>query len=57
LHEMTIKSDNKDAYDQLSFELTAKTFRYLDDAEVAEAEKAKADEKAKGKKGSKKSAS
>jgi type IV pilus assembly protein PilO len=42
LHEMTIKPDSKDAYDQLSFELTAKTFRYLDDAEVAAAEKSKA---------------
>jgi type IV pilus assembly protein PilO len=35
LHDITIKSDNKDAYDVLEFELTAKTFRYLDDAEVA----------------------
>jgi type IV pilus assembly protein PilO len=42
LHEISIKSDNKDAYDQLVFELTAKTFRYLDDAEVAEVEKSKA---------------
>jgi len=41
LHEITIKPDNKDAYDNLSVELTAKTFRYLDDAEVAAAEKAK----------------
>jgi len=41
LHEMTIKPETKDAYDVLSFELTAKTFRYLDDAEVA-AEKSKA---------------
>jgi len=41
LHEMTIKPENKDAYDNLSFELTAKTFRYLDDAEVAAAEKNK----------------
>jgi type IV pilus assembly protein PilO len=40
LHDITIKSDSKDAYDVLSFELTAKTFRYLDDAEVA-AEKGK----------------
>jgi type IV pilus assembly protein PilO len=40
LHDITIKSESKDAYDVLSFELTAKTFRYLDDAEVA-AEKAK----------------
>ncbi len=44
LHEISIKSDNKDAYDQLVFELTAKTFRYLDDAEVAEVEKTKAAE-------------
>jgi type IV pilus assembly protein PilO len=42
LHEISIKPDNKDAYDNLSFELTAKTFRYLDDAEVAAAEKSKA---------------
>src|SRR5688500_12830237 len=42
LHEISIKPDNRDAYDQLSFELTAKTFRYLDDAEVAAAEKSKA---------------
>src|SRR3954453_17288411 len=41
LHEMTIKPESKDLYDNLSFELTAKTFRYLDDAEVAAAEKAK----------------
>jgi len=42
LHDIVIKPDTKDAYDQLSFELTAKTFRYLDDAEVAAAEKSKA---------------
>jgi type IV pilus assembly protein PilO len=41
LHEITIKPENRDVYDNLSFELTAKTFRYLDDAEVAAAEKAK----------------
>jgi len=41
LGELSIKPDNKDAYDVLSFELTAKTYRYLDDAEVA-AEKGKA---------------
>jgi type IV pilus assembly protein PilO len=44
LHDITIKSEDKDQYDVLSFELTAKTFRYLDDAEVA-AEKSKADTK------------
>src|SRR3954470_19821954 len=42
LHEITIKPENKDVYDNLSFELTAKTFRYLDDTEVAAAEKSKA---------------
>jgi type IV pilus assembly protein PilO len=47
LHEITIKPENKDLYDNLSFELTAKTFRYLDDSEVATAEKAKAGEKSK----------
>ena len=45
LHDIVIKPENKDMYDNLSFELTAKTFRYLDDAEVAAAEKSKADEK------------
>ena len=46
LHEITIKPENKDMYDNLSFELTAKTFRYLDDAEVAASEQAKAGKKA-----------
>jgi type IV pilus assembly protein PilO len=49
LHDITIKPENKDAYDNLSVELTAKTFRYLDDSEVAAAEKSKADEKKDGK--------
>jgi type IV pilus assembly protein PilO len=44
LHDITIKPANRDAYDDLSIELTAKTFRYLDDAEVAAADKAKAAE-------------
>ena len=48
LHDITIKPDNKDAYDQLSFELTAKTFRYLDDSEVAAAEKGKTSGKKRG---------
>jgi len=42
LDEMKIKPESKDVYDNLSFELTAKTYRYLDDAEIATAEKAKA---------------
>jgi len=52
LHDITIKPDDKDSYDVLSFELTAKTFRYLDDTEVA-AEKNKDDSAAKGKKSKK----
>ena len=50
LHDITIKPDNKDMYDMLSIELTAKTFRYLDDDEVAAAEKSKAEEKQKNRK-------
>src|SRR4249920_2081289 len=44
LHDVDIKSDSKDAYDQLSLELTAKTYRYMDEDEIAagEAEKKKA---------------
>jgi type IV pilus assembly protein PilO len=41
LDEMKITGENKDVYDNLSFELTAKTYRYLDDAEVAAVEKSK----------------
>jgi type IV pilus assembly protein PilO len=44
LHDIDIKTDSKDAYDQLSLELTAKTYRYLDEDEIAagEADKKKA---------------
>jgi type IV pilus assembly protein PilO len=42
LDEMKIKTENRDVYDNLSFELTAKTYRYLDDTEVAAAEATKA---------------
>jgi type IV pilus assembly protein PilO len=43
LHDIDIKSDNRDAYDVLSLELTAKTYRYLDEDEIAagDAEKKK----------------
>ena len=43
LDDIAIKPDNKDAYDALSMELTAKTYRYLDEDEIAagEAEKKK----------------
>ena len=47
LDGISIKPDNKDMYDNLSLELTAKTYRYLDDEEVAAAEKARADERRK----------
>ncbi len=40
LHDIDIKLDSKDSYDQLSLELTAKTYRYLDDEEVAAASEA-----------------
>jgi len=42
LHDIDIRSENKDAYDQLSLELTAKTYRYLDAEEAAAQEKAAA---------------
>ena len=35
LHDIEIKPANKDAYDQLTLELTAKTYRYLDEDEVS----------------------
>jgi type IV pilus assembly protein PilO len=43
LDDIAIKPDNKDAYDALSMDLTAKTYRYLDEDEIAagEAEKKK----------------
>jgi type IV pilus assembly protein PilO len=53
LDGITIKPESKDMYDNLSLELTAKTYRYLDDAEVAAAEKAKAEENSKNNKNKK----
>jgi type IV pilus assembly protein PilO len=38
LHDIAIKPDSKDAYDVLTLDLTAKTYRYLDEDEVAAAE-------------------
>jgi type IV pilus assembly protein PilO len=38
LHDIKITPDSKDAYDQLSLELTAKTYRYLDEEEISAAE-------------------
>jgi len=50
LHDIEIKSATKDAYDQLTLDLTAKTYRYLDGEEVQASEAANA--KAKRKPGS-----
>ncbi len=41
LHDVVITPANKDAYDQLQMDVTAKTYRYLDDEEVASAEAAR----------------
>ena len=41
LHDIEIKPEGKDAYDQLTLELTAKTYRYLDDDEIAASEASK----------------
>jgi type IV pilus assembly protein PilO len=38
LDDINIKPDSKDAYDALSMELTAKTYRYLDEEEIAAGE-------------------
>ena len=41
LHDIDIHPDSKDAYDQLTLELTAKTYRYLDEDEIAASEASK----------------
>ena len=38
LHDIDIKTESKDSYDTLSLDLTAKTYRYLDEEELATAE-------------------
>ena len=43
LHDIEIKPDSKDAYDQLTLELTAKTYRYLDEDEIAAGDAEKKD--------------
>ena len=52
LHDITIKSEKGLSYDDLLLELTARTYRYLDDEEVAsvEADRAAADKKSSKKK-------
>ncbi|MEZ5474119.1 MAG: type 4a pilus biogenesis protein PilO [Steroidobacteraceae bacterium] len=46
LHDIAIKAAEKDSFDQLTLDLTAKTYRYLDEEEIAaaEAEKRKAEQ-------------
>jgi type IV pilus assembly protein PilO len=48
LHDIDIKPESKDAYDSLTLDLTAKTYRYLDEEELAAAEAAKKPTKKKG---------
>ena len=38
LHNIEIKTDSKDQYDQLTLDLTARTYRYLDEDEIATVE-------------------
>jgi type IV pilus assembly protein PilO len=50
LHDVDIKTVGKDNYDQLQLDVTAKTYRYLDEDELAaaDAERAKAQAAARG---------
>ena len=41
LHDIEIKPESKDQYDQLTLDLTARTYRYLDEDEIAAAESEK----------------
>ena len=53
LHDVAIKTiDKSAAYDQLQLDVTAKTYRYLDDQEIAAVEAARADAKKATKRGS-----
>ena len=38
LHDIEIKPETKDSFDQLTLDLTAKTYRYLDEEELVAAE-------------------
>jgi type IV pilus assembly protein PilO len=41
LHDIVVKPENKDSYDQLVLDVTGKTFRYLDEQEIAAVEEEK----------------
>ncbi len=48
LHDIEIKPEVATAFDQLTLEVTARTYRYLDEEELTEAEEAKAKAKTPG---------
>jgi type IV pilus assembly protein PilO len=50
LHDISIKSERGAAFDQLTLDLTARTYRYLDDEEIAAVESARAATESKGRK-------
>jgi type IV pilus assembly protein PilO len=53
LHDVQVKAVDKGGYDQLVLDVTAKTYRYLDEEEVAavDAERRKAEQGARGSSG------
>jgi type IV pilus assembly protein PilO len=50
LHDISINSERGAAFDQLTLDLTARTYRYLDDEEIAAVESARAATESKGRK-------
>lgn len=50
LHNIVIKSERGAAFDQLTLDLTARTYRYLDDEEIAAVEAARTASESKGRK-------
>ena len=48
LHDIEIKPETRDAYDRLTLDLTAKTYRYLDEEEIAAAEAERQQQKKRG---------
>jgi type IV pilus assembly protein PilO len=50
LHDISIKSEKGAAFDQLTLDLTARTYRYLDDEEIAAVEAERSARETKGRK-------
>ena len=50
LHDISIKSEKGAAFDQLTLDLTARTYRYLDDEEIAAVEAQRSASETKGRK-------